>query len=142
MAKRRLSSDYDPNHGVYKSTVNRPVKVSFSEFRFVRIELTAAEKDEFRGMLASGEYDNLDFTPLLREGYKLSVSYDLTHSTVVASITAQYKDMLNAGLVLSARAGSEPAARAMLLHKHSYICGDDGWAASESSRGGSYDDIG
>lgn len=142
MAKKQRSSSYDPQRGQYKATPNRPVKVSFSEFRFVRIELSESEKNEFRAMLAAGEYDELAFDDLLREGYKHTRSFDDTHNTYISTLTAQYKDMPDSGLVLTARGSSTAVADALLRHKHGYICGDDGWAAAETARGGSYDDIG
>lgn len=142
MAKRRYTKNDDPNHEGYAVPSSRPLKVPFAQFRFVRIELDEAEKTEFREMYSAGEYDRLEFDGLLREGYKLTVSYDVTHSTFIASLSGVYKDMPNAGLVLTGRGNSEAVARAVLMHKHSYVCSDELWTAIENSRGGSYSDIG
>lgn len=142
MAKRKYAKSADPNHEGHSNPVNRPIKVPFAEFRFVRIELDEPEKTEFRAMLSAGEYDGLDVSDILVEGYKLSISHDPTHSTFVASFTGQYKNMPNSGLVLTGRGSTASIALAVLVHKHSYVCGDEFWSVVESGRGGSYSDIG
>ncbi len=142
MSKRRSKSASEVNHGEQRSKPSRPVKVAFSDYRFVRIEFTEAEKAEFRSLLASGEFDSSNRDDWYREGYKLSVSWDVTHNTFVASLTGQYRDQQNAGLVLTARGNSEAIALAALEFKHLYLCSDGLWSAAEDSRGGSYSDIG
>lgn len=142
MAKK--SRNYDANHGERTRDVraNRPIKVGFADFRFVRVELTEAEKAEFRALLTGGEFDVIDFDGWVRDGYKLSLTYDEQHSSFIATLTAQYRDMPNAGLVLTGRGKTVAAALAVLEFKDRYLAGDDGWAAAEQRRGGSYDDVG
>lgn len=142
MAKQSKRQHPDANHGHTYTAPNRPIKVPFADYRFVRIELTEKEKDEFRGQLASGEFDDFDPSDWCRSGYKLTFSFDDTNNTFIATLTAQYKNMPNSGLVLTGRGGSIPTALAVLQFKHIHLCGDDGWKAAESLRGGSYSDIG
>lgn len=139
-AKRDRTNDTDGRHKSVKS--NRPIKVPFAEFRFVRIELTEPEKDEFRKLRDSGEFDTVDVDHWAKQGYKLSVSYDDQHNSIIVSLTAQYRDMDNSGLILTGRGASYASALGVLEYKDKYLCGDVGWLAAESGRGGSYGDIG
>lgn len=136
--------DYKPAKGDRKSRGGdgKPAKVSFAEFRFVRIELTEREKDKFRELRDSGEFEPLDIDSWMQQGYKFSASYDPQYNSVVVSLSAQYRDMPNAGLILTGRGGSFASAVAVLEYKDKYLAGDDGWLAAETSRGGSYSDIG
>lgn len=117
-------------------------KVPFSEFRFVRIELTEQEKNSYRQLLESGEFDEIPLDEWLASSYKVSLSADGEGGGVVASITSVYSDSPNAGLVLTARGRSAVSALAVLTYKDRYLAGEDGWLACESGRGGSYSDIG
>lgn len=117
-------------------------KVPFNEFRFVRIELSEKEKSEFRSLLESGEFDALQIDGWLERGLKLSVSRDYQNNSVVASLTAQYTECVDAGLVLTAHGSDAATAIAVLTYKDHYLAGEAGWSACETSRGGSYSDIG
>lgn len=142
MAGKKRNTYDDTDGSSHKPAANRPVKVPFSDYRFVRIELTEAEKNEFRSQLATGEFDEFDPSDWCKSGYKLTFSFDDSHNTFIATLTAQYKNMPNSGLVLTGRGGSIPTALAVLQFKHVYLAGDDGWSAAEAARGGSYSDIG
>lgn len=117
-------------------------KVSFSDFRFVRIELTEAEKSTFKSLLESGEFDPIPLDDWISRGLKLSVSGDGENGTVLASLTVPYADMHDAGCVLTARGRDAITALAVLCYKDSYLAGEGGWRQSESERGGGYSDIG
>lgn len=131
------------NESVGKSRDKRKSgKVAFGEQRFVRIEPTAAEKEEFRALRDAGEFDDLDVDGWLEAGYKLSINREERGGGRIATLTGQFTDMLNAGLVLSARGSSAALALAFLDFKDRYLCGEAGWKAAEDLRGGSYDDIG
>lgn len=117
-------------------------KVPFTAYRFIRIELTEPEKVEFRELLAGGEFEGDAVTDWVQQGYKFTVNYDHQHSTFLASLSGQYENMLNAGLVLTGRGSSAPVAVAVLEYKDRYLADETGWAACETSRGGSYSDIG
>lgn len=117
-------------------------KVPFASYRFVRIEFTEAEKVRFRELYAGGEFGEPPIDHWLDSGYKLSLSKDAKSGSVIASLTGQYSDMLNAGLVLTGRGGAAAVALAALEFKDSYLADETGWGAAEALRGGSYDDVG
>lgn len=117
-------------------------KVPFGTARFVRIELTGQEKGEFRTLLDNGEFEQPPIQHWLDMGYKLTLSVDERGGGVVAVLSPQFLDVENAGLQLSARAGTWHDALAVLEYKDFYLAGEDGWAATEQRRGGSYSDIG
>jgi len=121
---------------------DKRVKVPFAEFRFVRIELSEKEKSEFKALLDSGEFAEIPLDEWLDRGYKLTVSRDDKSSGVICSVTAVYTNAPDAGLVLTARGRDAITALSVLAYKDKYLAGDAGWLACESSRGGSYDDIG
>lgn len=142
MAKNTPKHRREMESGRGGNKAGRLVKVPFSDHRFLRIELTAAEKDEFRSLLANGEFDGKEYDDWCRAGHKLSVSFDFQHNTFTVSLTGQYVGMSNAGLVVTARGSTVATALAALQFKLDYIIGDDEWVATQDSRGGSYDDIG
>lgn len=117
-------------------------KVPFGQGRFVRLELTESEKDEFRELHGSGELGEFDHDHWLQAGYKLSSSYDVRNKATVVSLTQQYAGMDNAGLTLTGRGGTYDKALSVLQYKLVYLVGDELWAAIEAQRGGSYGDIG
>lgn len=117
-------------------------KVDFSQFRFVRIEINEAEKQQFRALLESGEFDPIPLDEWLDRGYKLSISNDSQGSGILASITSVNSDAHDAGLVLTGRGRDAITALAVLCYKDRYLAGEEGWLACESRRGGQYSDIG
>lgn len=120
-----------------------PVKVPFSEFRFVKIELTEAEKQAYKGYLDSGDLDNVPISAWVSAGYKLSVSRDFTGNCDVASLAGQYKGMDNAGCIITARGRDSETALRVLFYKVHYLVGEALWLQTESERGGGYStDIG
>lgn len=118
------------------------VKVQFSSYQFVQMELSNEQKAEFRALASSGEFDRIDVDGWLHEGYKLTINYDDAHTTVIASLTAQYTDMENSGLVLTARGSDFSTAVAVLYFKHRYIAPDQLWRSYTNTRDRSADDIG
>lgn len=117
-------------------------KVPFNEFRFVRIELTEPEKQEFRALLDSGEFDEIPLDGWIGRGFKISISPDDKGGGIIASLSATYSDSDNKGLVLTARGRDAITALAVLEYKDKYLAGEDGWGSCEDRRGGSYSDIG
>lgn len=117
-------------------------KVPFSDFRFVRIELTEQEKQSFKALLESGEFDEIPLDEWMERELKLSVSVDTEHRSVLASLTVPYSDMQDAGCVLTARGRDAITALAVLTFKDRHLAGEGGWRQCESERGGSYSDIG
>ena len=117
-------------------------KVPFGSARFARIELSEAEKEDFRALRAGGEFDLTVVGVWLDMGYKLSLSRDERGGGMVAVLTPLFLDVENAGLQLSARAGDWAGAVDVLEYKDRYVAGEDGWAACENIRNGSHSDIG
>lgn len=117
-------------------------KVPFTDYRFVRIELTESEKSAFRGLLESGEFDPIPLDDWMARGLKLSISPDGENGTILASLTVPYSDMHDAGCVLTARGRDAITSMAVLAYKDQYLASEGGWRQAESERGGSYSDIG
>lgn len=117
-------------------------KIQFGTARFARIELSDAEKEDYRALLDAGEFSVEVIQDWLDMGYKLSFSKDERGGGVVAVLTPIFQDVENAGLQLSGRAGHWANAVAVLEYKDRYVAGEDGWMACEVSRGGGYSDIG
>lgn len=117
-------------------------KVAYSDYRFVRIELTEADKERFRALLASGEFESLSVTDFVRDGYKVSFSEADSGHTIICSISQPYAQHHNAGLVLTGRGSDAETALAVVAYKHIYLCEDQLWRQAEDARGGSYSDIG
>lgn len=119
----------------------KPSKVPFSSIRFVRIELSETERAEFKSLVESGEFEHLPLDVWCETGYKLSVSRDPNGNGCLATLTGQYTNMPNAGLVLSGRGRDAATAMAVLEFKDRYLCDDGGWSEAETARGGGYTDI-
>ncbi len=136
----------DPKKGSFRSSgpknTGQKSRVAFADYRFVRIELTEAEKVEFRSLLASGELEGMDIDAWLERGYKFTLTRDSKGGGVIASLSQQNVDSEDAGLILTGRGGDTVTAMAVLTYKDKYLAGDDGWKACEARRGGGYDDIG
>lgn len=130
------------NDNKYKNSRRDNGKVPFTDFRFVRLELTEAEKNEFRELYSAGEFEALDIDGWLEAGYKLSLTKGDAGATVVATLSGQYRDMLDGGLLLTGRGSSVALALAVLSFKHNTLADEDGWLAAEDRRGGTYSDIG
>lgn len=58
-------------------------------------------------------------------GYRLSVAYDLDHTSFILSLTAREKSDPNQGWTLTARGGSFGAALAALRYKDTVLLGGD-----------------
>lgn len=118
------------------------VKVPYADFRFVRLELTEPEKEHFRSLLASGEFESLSLDDFLRDGYKVTLSNTGENGTIICSVSMPYANHHNAGLVLTGRGRDAATAAAVVTYKHNYLAQDTLWREAESRRGGSYSDIG
>jgi len=125
-----------------QSSSDKPVRVPFSELQFVNLELSSAEKTNFRELDDSGEFDDVDIESWILLGYKLSISYDFKNACCTASLTASYRNMVNSGLILSARAGSASAAIRVLAFKDKYLADDGLWQPAADRRRGTDSDIG
>lgn len=117
-------------------------KVPFSDFRFVRIELLEPDKESFRSLLASGEFESLSPDDFVGEGYKVSFAETDAEKSIICSVSMAKADHHNAGLILTGRGRDSATALAVVAFKHIYLCQDTLWREAESQRGGSYSDIG
>jgi len=117
-------------------------KLGFSDYRIVRIELTSTEKDELREFLAAGEFPADIPQYFLDRGLSVKLAPDNRGHGILATATNGVPDTSDAGLTLTARGSSKELALGSLYYKDVYICGDEGWGAAETQRGGAYDDVG
>lgn len=124
------------------ASLSKTGKIPFSDFRFVRIELTSAERDDCRSMLEAGEFESFSIDDYLAEGYKVSFNRDDAHDSTICSISQPDPTHQNAGLILTGRGRDSAAALGVVSYKSHYLCEDSLWREAESRRGGSYNDIG
>lgn len=117
-------------------------KIPFSDFRFVRIELTEDEKQTFRALLDSGEFDGISPDDFVSQGCKVSFSAGDDAGTIICSVTCTDPTAVNAALVLTGRGRISTTALAVCMYKHIYLCSDGSWREGEARRGGGYSDIG
>lgn len=127
--------------GSTSAAKRKDAKVPFSESRFVRIELTEKDKEQFRALLEAGEFESLRIDDFLSERYSVSFSEGDGGKTVVCTVRMAYVDHPNAGLSLTGRGRDSATALAVCAYKHTYLCSEQLWRAAEDSRGGSYSDI-
>lgn len=139
VAKEQLSQrrNASKRSGEHKSS-----KVAFADFRFVRIELLADEKEDFKALLAAGEFSDVTPDQFISEGYTVKFSAGDNGSTVICSISQPCADHPNAALVLTGRGRDTATALAVCVYKHTILATDGLWRECESRRGTAYDDIG
>lgn len=119
-----------------------PSKIPFGDMRFARIELTDAEKDEFRTLYGNEEFDPAFLSRLTDEGYSVKFVSDAKGGGKMCSVSFNVTGHPNSGWTLTGRASSDFKALAMVEFKHIYLCAGDPWSAVQDRRGGGYDDIG
>lgn len=117
-------------------------KLSFGDYRFVRIELTTEEKDEAREYIAKAPFGLDAVDRYMEAAYTVKFSRDKKGNGVLCAVTCSDNESGDRGLILTARGGTATVAWLMFLYKDLVICDDRSWLQAESERGGSYDDIG
>ena len=117
-------------------------KVPFADFRFVRIEFTASERDDCRSQLEVGEFEHVSIRDYNDEGYKVTFAKDRDGDTYLCSVSMPHSDHHNAGLILTGRGKNPDTALGVVSYKHLVLCEDTLWREAEDRRGGSYQDIG
>lgn len=115
-------------------------RVKFGDYRFVRVEFDATEKDDFRAALGDNRVEGLDLDHLLREGYSLKCSASDDGKTILVTLTQHHLDHQNAGLILTARHRDATTALLALAYKVHHIIRGDPWTQVEHERGGIYED--
>jgi len=113
-----------------------------SEFRFVKLELDAARKSEFKALMDSGEFGTMDVDQYLRVGYKVTFSAQNEGNTVVCSISCNNPDDANYRSILTGRGRDASTALAVATFKDTYLCENGIWATGEPAGGLAPDDIG
>ena len=117
-------------------------KLAFGDYRFVRIELSAEEKEHAREYIAEATFGLETADRYLETGYTVKFSSDKKGGGKLCAVTCSDSDSGDRGLILTARGSTATIAWLMFLYKDLAICADRSWLQAESERGGSYDDIG
>jgi len=141
MAKRRFTSDTDGGNNKGRSN-NSEARYAYNEMRFVRIELSDDEKAEFKSLLEAGEFDPSFLDKCVDARYNITLSKDKRGNGSLCCVRAEYKDMLDGGLILSGRGKDITTAIAVCEYKATYLADENGWLEAEARRGGGYSDIG
>lgn len=116
--------------------------IPFENYRFCRIELTEAEKDDLRADYLPNASPIGIMTDLAIPGYKFSYTLGDDGKTHLVSLTCRAVEDVNAGLTITARGGDVSKAIVVLGYKVLILCGERAWREVEHERGGRYDDIG
>lgn len=117
-------------------------KVSFGDYGFARIELSAEDRERFGVWTEEQGVDGGAIDYLLEDGCKVSFSTDKHGGGVICSASQPDPKHENAGLVLTGRGGTAIVALAVLVYKDMVICGGESWRQGESEHGGGQPDIG
>lgn len=141
MTKRRFTDDTDGNRNNRRNTHTNG-RIPFSEMRFVRIELTEAEKQEFKSLLAAEEFSGDFLDQCIKAGYKVTFDRDKNGGGVLCSVRCETTELLDSGLILTGRGKTAAVALAVCEYKSNYLADENGWASAETRRGSSYDDVG
>ena len=131
-------------HGNSGNGGSRPAAQSGGKFnaRFVGIELLAEEKQNFRSLLESGEFESLSPDDFIERGYKVTFTADKRGGGVICTLSAPDLDHPNNGLLLTGRGGDSTTALAVAAYKDIYLCPDGLWLEAEGRRRRDADDIG
>lgn len=115
--------------------------IPYGEMRFIAIELTSEEKDEFRALLAAGDIEPLDVTGYVTAGYEVTYKRDKAGGGVLLSLRAPLYELDNGGGIVTGRGGDAETALAVLSYKVQYLIGDRLWSEAEHERRGNAADI-
>lgn len=115
-----------PKTGNRKS--NSKDSADWQKYEFVNLNLTEAEKEDFKKQYAT-ESDKFlrGIDELLQAGYKLSVTWDKDNKCAIASLTCREPQDPNFNYVLTARSGDMWEAQSLVMYKHLYVCDDGDW---------------
>lgn len=121
---------------------SKPRALAFSELRFVNLDLSPAEKEEFRNLLADGRFDAVPFNDWLANDFSFKLSLSKDKRSVVATLTCSNSEHVCGGGILSAFGGDAATAIAVLRYKDEVLSDENGWFAAEANRGKHTPDIG
>lgn len=111
-------------------------------YRFVNIELTSSQKEEFKALLADGEFDDVSLDAWLLAGYKVTFSSGDGGKTVVCSVICGVVGDANYGYILTGRGGDSTTALRVAAYKDTYLCENGEWLTSPNLTAKSTGDIG
>ncbi len=141
MAKR-ASKTPGSTSGSSNAPASRSGRGGSYSHRFVRIELDATSKAEFKSLLDSGEFGDTCIDEFLKAGYSVRFSAGDGGKTVVCTVTCSVESDSNNGLMLSGRGRDADTAIAVCVYKDTYLCNDGVWATGELKSVQDADDIG
>lgn len=111
----------------------------WTKFEFVSVNLTEDEKKKFKSVYSESPqefFNQLD--GLLKNGYKVSLSYDKQNNCVLASMTGKDPLSPNFNYVLTSRAADAWESLALSLFKHFHVCDDEDWGGDTREDGRSW----
>lgn len=117
-------------------------RLAFGDYRFVRIDLSSEEKDDFHTRVGDGSFRPLGIAAYLSDGYSVKFSQADGGKTVVCTLTQTNVSHPNAGLSISGRGRDTETAFAVVAYKDIVVCNDGQWLQTEYERSGTSPDIG
>lgn len=111
-------------------------------FRFVRIELSQDNKQEFKSLVDSGEFDSISIDDYTKLGYKVSFTIQDDGKTTLCSISCGLEHDPNYQRILTGRGGNSIIALRVAAYKDIYLCEDGVWATGELASMDTTPDIG
>lgn len=120
----------------------RKTKLGFNDYRFVRIELDQEQRNHFKALQTSNEFEEFEaLDQYLGGGYKASFNKDPNGGGVICAVSCSSPDDPNHGLILTGRGATAPIAWNVFRFKTLYLCEDEIWATGERGSGVN-DDVG
>lgn len=100
----------------------------WSNFEFVNIPLTEADKTHFKELQSTNPDELDDALVTLVEGeYKFSVTWDKSNECFIGSLTCRHPSDDNYGYVLSSRSDNLFEVMRLCVFKHVYLCENGSW---------------
>lgn len=110
---------FDFEELVLMARKNAAKNKSFTQFEFVRCELNADDKKRVPEFVKSykNSYDD-PLTEALQSGHKVSLSFNETNDSFIASMSGKPDECINANKCLTAHGKSPAMALWVVLYKH------------------------
>lgn len=145
---KEVSDSYGNAPNNYSKSKKKPTnskgrdKLSYGDYRFCRLELTADERDAARDWIAATKPPLELIGEWLALGYSVKFSISEDRRTCTCSVTCHDTESADGGLILSGKGGSAAAAWGAFCYKAMVLSEGQTWKQTEYERGGSYVDIG
>lgn len=117
-------------------------KLSFGDFDFIRLEMSAQDKEDFFDWLQDQQIGAGTVDYLLADGCKVSFSVDPNGGGVLCSASQQSSEHENAGGILTGRGGDAITALAVVIYKDSVMAHGKPWRQAAHERSQSQPEIG